>query len=200
MTTNTATRGTKRKMALAAGALVLAGVGGTLASGAWFTDQQKMTGNELTAATVVLDSLTSGGATKIEVSNLLPSADSTGGKEGSITISNSGTAKFLWAADLDPGTPTKAGFLDAVQIEFRQGGAGNWSAPTSIATAAAVSQKSASALDAGTSTTLDYRVSLPSTTANDLQGASVAFDVVVKAIQADAPDSTFDDDTQFPTS
>ncbi|KTR87554.1 hypothetical protein NS220_17640 [Microbacterium testaceum] len=200
MTTNTTTRGTKRKVALAAGALVLVGVGGTLASGAWFTDQQKMSGNELSAATVVIDPLTTGGATKIEVSNLLPSADSTGGKQGSITIKNSGTAKLLWAADLDPGTPTKAGFLDAVQIEFRQGGDGNWSVPTSLSSAATVLQKGASALDEGSSTTLDYRVSLPSTAANDLQGASVTFDVVVKAIQADAPDSTFDDDTQFPTS
>lgn len=199
MTTNTATRGTKRKVALAAGALVLAGVGGTLASGAWFTDQQKMTGNEMSAATIAISAAERSGNASLEMKNLMPTADaSKGGIESDLKIVNTGDAPVRWAFAIDP-KASSPGFLDAALIQFRVGDQGAWSEPTSFTSASQTLQKGPTSLVPNEAADVTVRAWLPVATSNSLQGATATFDVVVKAVQSDAPDATFDDDTQFPT-
>jgi len=95
-----------RKLLIASAALLSIGLTGSIATGAYFTDQKVVTGNQLTAGTVVLGNIADDATstTSVTFTNVLPIASSDISKKAQtfqVWIRNEGTAVWLPASTGD---------------------------------------------------------------------------------------------------
>lgn len=189
---NSTSRPYKKKLFIASAALLSIGLTGSLATGAYFTDQKVVTDNKLTAGTVVLGNLADDSTSTAPVvfTNVLPIDDSTSAKIAAkaktfnVNIRNTGTADIDWKSKI---TLTSSAFAKQVTVSYSTDGGTNWSTPALADNLNNVAINSSSSLAAGGSLPIKFRAWLPASTDNSAQGQSLTFTLTVNAIQAGAP-------------
>ncbi len=189
----------KKKALVAAAALLSIGLTGTIATGAYFTDQKIVTNNQLTAGTVVLGNIgdDANSSTPVTFTNVLPIADAdvaTKAQTFNVHIRNGGTADIGWKAEVaspmilmraDEGGLT---IKDKAMVQVSTTDGETWSAPqtfTELQNQGPI--ENGLGIRPGDSALVKFRVWLPATTGNAYQGASFSFNLVVSAIQYGAP-------------
>ncbi len=186
-------KGDKRKALIASLALLAIGAGGVAVSGAYFTNQQTLTANTLSAGTVQLGNVGDNGTTALAFNNILPVADAnvaTQAQTFNINVRNTGTAAIDWAATpilTSNASAAATALAGAVNISYSTDGT-TWStAQTLSALAASPTTITGTNLASGSTTKIQVRAWLPATTGNSVQGNSLSFDLRVRAIQTGAP-------------
>jgi len=185
-------RPSKKKLLIASAALLSIGLTGSIATGAYFTDQKIVTDNQLTAGTVVLGNIADDptSVTPVTFTNVLPIDDSTSAKIAAnaktfnVNVRNSGTAEIDWKATL---SLTSSAFARQVRVSYSTDNGSTWSAPTFADNLNGVAINSTTALAANDTLPVKFRAWLPAATDNTAQGKSLTFSVTVNAIQAGAP-------------
>lgn len=185
-------RPNKKKLFIASAALLSIGLTGSLATGAYFTDQKVVTGNQLTAGTVTLGNIAddSSSTAPIAFTNVLPIDDSTAAKIAAsaktfnVNVRNTGTAAIDWKATI---SLTSSDFAKQVYVSYSVDGGSTWSQASTADTLNNVAIKSTTSLAASGTQAVKFRAWLPASTDNTAQGKSLSFTLTVNAIQAGAP-------------
>jgi len=189
---NSTSRPSKKKLLIASAALLSIGLTGSIATGAYFTDQKVVTGNQLTAGTVVLGNIADDATstTPVTFTNVLPIDDSTAAKIAAsaktfnVNVRNNGTADIDWKATI---SLTSSDFAKQVKVSYSIDNGATWSTPTSADNLNGVAINSTASLAANGSLPVKFRAWLPAATDNSAQGKSLTFTLTVNAIQAGAP-------------
>jgi len=189
---NSTSRPNKKKLFIASAALLSIGLTGSLATGAYFTDQKVVTGNQLTAGTVTLGNIAddANSTAPVVFTNVLPIDDSTPAKIAAkaktfnVHIRNNGTADIDWKSTI---SLTTSAFAKQVTVSYSTDNGATWSTPTLADNLNGVAINSSSSLAAGGSLPIQFRAWLPAATDNSAQGKSLTFTLTVNAIQAGAP-------------
>ncbi|MBM7803388.1 hypothetical protein JOE58_002639 [Curtobacterium luteum] len=194
--TATKSKLSKKKILVASIALLSIGFGGTIATGAWFTDSKTVAANQLTAGTVILGNLADDATstTPLNFTNVIPVAASdvaTKAQTFNINVRNVGTADIDWTAKLTPDVSTAAStaFAKQVFVQASTDGGSTWSTAQSISDFSGNTIASTSKIVANGSSVIQLRAWLPSTTDNTAQGQTLKFTLEVDAIQAGVPRS-----------
>lgn len=179
----------KKKALVASLALLTMGLGGTVATGAYFTADKSVTSNTLAAGTVVIGNLgdDASSTAPLTFSNVLPVADSdvsTKAKTFNINVRNNGTAAIDWKAAV---SSTSSEFAKQVNIQYSTDNGATWSTAKTADALSSVSISSASSLAANGTAVIKFRAWLPANTDNSAQNKTLAFTLTVNAIQAGAP-------------
>lgn len=184
-------RTNKKKTLIAAAALLSIGLTGSIATGAYFTDQKIVTDNKLTAGTVVLGDIADDlKSTPVTFTNVLPIDDSTAAKIAdkaktfNVNVRNNGTADIDWKATI---SLTSSAFAKQVYVSYSSDNGTTWSNPSFADNLNGVAIKSSASLAANGTLPIKFRAWLPASTDNTAQGKSLTFTVTVDAIQAGAP-------------
>ncbi|MFT4211798.1 MAG: TasA family protein [Microbacterium sp.] len=163
--------GTIAVAALAAAALA---AGGVALTNAYFTSQATVTGESVSAGTVVLSAGTASTSAPIDVDGLLP------GDTAStvITVSNTGTEDLYFSAG-DFALTGDTTLQDALQITVGD---------TTTSYTASLTEWSTGSLDgfalaAGDSTDITVTLELPATAGDELQGLDAGFSITFDATQ-----------------
>lgn len=179
----------KKKVLVASIALLTMGLGGTVATGAYFTDSKTVSSNQLSSGTVIIGNLGDDATSTapLTFSNVLPVADSdvaTKAKTFNINVRNNGTASIDWKAAV---SSTSSDFAKQVNIQYSTDGGTNWSTKVTADALSSISIPSASSLAANGTAVIKFRAWLPAATDNTAQGKTLTFTLSVNAIQAGAP-------------
>jgi Neuraminidase (sialidase) len=188
----TTSRSSKKKTLIAAAALLSIGLTGSIATGAYFTDQKIVTDNKLTAGTVVLGNIADDptSTTPVVFTNVLPIDDSTAAKIAdkaktfNVNVRNNGTADIDWKATI---SLTSSAFAKQVLVSYSSDNGTTWSNPTLADNLNGVAINSSASLAANGTLPIKFRAWLPAATDNTAQGKTLTFTVKVDAIQAGAP-------------
>jgi len=184
-----------RKLLVASAALLSIGLTGSIATGAYFTDQKVVTGNQLTAGTVVLGNIADDATstTPVTFTNVLPIASTDISKKAQtfqVWIRNEGTAGIDWRAYVESptDTPEQVAMRQQLRLQVSTDQGASWT-PTMtfeqfqnngpIESTAGIRPKDYDSLQ--------FRVWLPASTGNTFQGATFSFNLSVRAIQNGAP-------------
>lgn len=188
---NTAKRN-KKKTALIGAALLLAvGVGGTAATGAYFTDTKTVASNTITAGTVILGNIgdDASSTTPLAFTNVIPIADSlvaTKAQTFNINIRNNGTASINWTAVLNTSSSqSSTTFPPQLNLQYSTDGGNTWSTKTTADKLSGTTISGTGPLAAGATAKVQFRAWLPSSTDNTAQGQVYKFDLTANAIQSD---------------
>lgn len=183
----------KKKTALIGAAILLTvGIGGTAATGAYFTDTKTVASNTLTAGTVVLGNINDDATstTPLAFSNVLPLADSavaTNAQAYNVNIRNNGTAAIKWSVVLNTSSSQQSTtFPQQLNIQYSLDNGNTWSSASTAAALSGTTISGPSALAAGSSTKVQFRAWLPAATDNSAQGQVYKFDLTANAIQTGA--------------
>ncbi len=190
-------RTSRKKLIIASLALMSVGLGGSIATGAYFTDTKTVSSNQLTAGTVILGGTDYGNvatSTPVTFTNVLPIAESdiaTAKASQFITVvRNRGTSAMDWAASI---SLTSSDFAKQVKVQYKIGSGSwssidndSWSSETTLDALNGTKITSSTPLSSMGSQTISWRAWLPSTTDNSAQGKTVSFDLKLSAIQAGA--------------
>lgn len=168
-----------KAVALAAsGALLVVGAGGFLATSAYFSDTETITGNQITTATLNLDGTT---ITPVSVGNLAPNE----GRAQTLTFANTSTVPLHYRVAVTNVTSSSWELANMTHVNL-------WSYSSDpgmvngISTGgplAAVPESGEAVLFPGEQLTLDVSLFMDPATGNEAQAATAAFDVVVTANQ-----------------
>ncbi len=179
-------RVSKKNVLVASLALLTMGLGGSIATGAYFTDTKTVTSNELTAGTVLLGNIADNSASTAPVTftNVLPVAANdvaTKAQTFNINVRNTGTASIDWAAVI---TLTSSDFAKQVNVQYSVDNGSTWSTATTLDALNGTKISSSAPLASAGTSVIKFRAWLPSGTDNSAQGKSIAFALNVNAIQA----------------
>ncbi|WP_279365739.1 hypothetical protein [Microbacterium testaceum] len=178
----------KKKVLVASIALLTMGLGGTVATGAYFTADKTVASNTLASGTVVIGNVgdDASSTAPLTFSNVLPVADSdvaTKAKTFNINVRNNGTAAIDWKAAV---SSTSSDFAKQVNVQYSTDGGTTWSNKTTADALSSVSIPSSSSLAASGTAVIKFRAWLPSSTDNSAQNKTLTFTLSVNAIQAGA--------------
>lgn len=183
---------------LLAGSLIGVMAYGASGSAAWFTDQESIVGNTVTAGEVDISINPEGSTHPFTVSNLMPGDWTTNYNLG---VYNSGsTVPVKYRITSDFVSDTAGGFYNLIQVRAGHtfaGTPGNWCQEGSglIKYDGPLYLLDVNSIDDGISDTLGLNIThvwqfcfgLDESTTNVYQGASATFDIVVDATQEDNP-------------
>ncbi|MFI8631281.1 hypothetical protein ACIGEP_01625 [Microbacterium sp. NPDC077663] len=167
------------KRTLLASAAVLAaltlGAGGFWATGAFFTDEETVTGNSVSTGSLTIGETIK---TPLTVSGMLPGQ--TADPAEVLTFENTGTTAFTYTVTLDnvaPGADAPAGLPGWIPVTITSGG------QAATGTLAAPPEVTVASLAEDTAAAVTVEVGLSDDADNTAQGKSVTFDVAVTAEQ-----------------
>lgn len=183
---------------LLAGSLIGVMAYGASGSAAWFTDQESIVGNTVTAGEVDISINTEGSTHPFTVSNLMPGEWTTNYNLG---VYNSGsTVPVKYRITSDFVSDTAGGFYNLIMVRAAHthaGTPGNWCAtgsgliqyegPMYLLDVDSVDNAISDTLGLNTTHVWQLCFGLATTTPNIYQDASATFDVVVDATQAANP-------------
>ncbi len=184
-------RVSKKKVLVASLALLTMGLGGSIATGAYFTDTKTVTNNKLTAGTVLLGGTDFGNintSTPVTFSNVLPVADkdvTSKAQSFVVAVRNNGTASIDWNGVV---SLTSSDFAKQVKVQYKTE-QGAWSTSTTLDALNGTKITSGTSILAGSSDSIQFRAWLPAETDNSAQAKTVSFTLTVNAIQAGASQS-----------
>ncbi|GEB45715.1 hypothetical protein MTE01_16600 [Microbacterium testaceum] len=178
----------KKKVLVASIALLTMGLGGTVATGAYFTADKTVASNTLAAGTVAIGNIgdDASSTAPLTFSNVLPVADSdvaAKAKTFNINVRNNGTAAIDWKAAV---SSTSSDFAKQVNVQYSTDGGTTWSNKTTADALSSVSIPSSSSLAASGTAVIKFRAWLPASTDNSAQNKTLTFTLSVNAIQAGA--------------
>jgi len=188
-------RPTTKTLIVAATALLSIGLTNSLTTGAYFTDQKVVTGNELTAGTVILGNIADDDTSTapLTFTNVLPIASADVSTKASIFrvwIRNEGTADIDWRAYMESPTDTaeEVAIRQQLRIQVSTDQGTTWTprqTPEELQQSGPI--ESTAGIRRMDSDSVLFRVWLPASTNNTFQGAKFSFNLSVRAIQDAAP-------------
>ncbi len=183
------TRISKKKMLIASVALLSIGLGGSAATGAYFTATKSVANNQLSSGTVVLGNIgadaTAATETPVTITNLIPIEDSdvsTKARTFSVNVRNAGSASIDWVASFT--TPNGVDNSFPLMFKYTTNNGSTWSSVYTADPLNTTKIPSTSSLAAGATQTVKFLVWLPSYAPSSAQGKSLTFSLNVNAIQA----------------
>ncbi|WAC69354.1 SipW-dependent-type signal peptide-containing protein [Microbacterium sp. SL75] len=184
----------KKKTLIASMVLLSVGLGGTVATGAYFTDTKQIAANSITAGTVILGNPSDGGTAAapqaVTFANVLPIADAdvaTKAQTFNLNVRNNGTAAINWKAFINrtsPSTAQENALAKQLMLQYSTDGGFSWSTPGALDNQAGKAISSSSVLASNATQVIKFRAWLPATTDNTFQGLSLPFELMISAIQA----------------
>ncbi|MDQ1176605.1 hypothetical protein [Microbacterium sp. SORGH_AS_0421] len=182
----------KKKVLVASLALLTMGLGGTVATGAYFTADKTVSSNTLASGTVVIGNIgdDSSSVAPLSFTNVLPVADAdvaTKAKTFNINVRNNGTAAIDWKAVV---SSTSSEFAKQVNVQYSTDNGTTWSTARTADALSSVSIPSTASLAASGTAVIKFRAWLPAATDNTAQNKTLTFTLTVNAIQAGAPFSS----------
>lgn len=195
--------GRSRRRLLIAAVLVAAVAGGTsfATSGAWFTATKTAAGSSVTAGKLAFGEIgTTADQTTVNVANIYPMTDEQGRTEGRsqvITVRNAGTLPMKWTINLvNPKATAPMTAADLSLVKFKLYSDDNVMSPISRTRSFGGQPATASSDDyiywggelaPGAERRLVMRTWLDATAPNRLQETTASIDIVLNAIQTNAP-------------